>query len=1120
MHRGGNYRETRRRRSALLAFSLMMVTAGMAWAEDWLCKVVSVQGKVEARKAGTREWVEVQMDDMLFAGDTLRTMQRSRAALLLRNGSIARLDENTTLTLVGLEEERTSVLDLIWGGGFFFNRAPSGLKVLTPYVNAGVEGTEFFLGVDEGRSLLSVVEGSVVAANASGTLRIRSGQSALAQAGQAPAFTTTVRPRDAVQWTLYFPPILHHRLEDLGGTEGSREALRKSVELFRKGDLPGAFAAIDDRGTSAEDAELHVYRASLLLAVGRVSESEAALALALGLDPGNSNVHALRAIIAVTRNEKEDGLRLARRAVELDRASSSALIALSYAQQASFDLGGARESLRRAVSVQPADALAWARLAEIELSHGRLGKARDAARQSISLDPELAHGQTILGFALLTEAKTLDAKQAFGRAIRLAPADPMPRLGLGLALIREGSLEEGRREIEIAAILDPERSLIRSYLGKAYFEEKRDRQAAEQLSTAKGLDPLDPTPWYYDALRKQTVNRPVEGLEDLQKSMELNDNRAVYRSRLLLDADSAARSASLARIYIDLGFQWLALAEGWKSITADPSNHSAHRFLADTYFSLPRHEIARVSELLQSQLLQPLNIRPNQPQLAESRFVFPGGGGPRGPSYNEYTTLFERDRLSLLVSGAAGERGTFADEVVFSGILGGFSYSVGQLHSETDGFRLNNNQRSDIYDIFFQANLTARTSAQVEYRRLDSHFGDILVNFDPAFFGRHTREEHSSDTFRFGFHHAFSPESDLIASFFYKSSEDDFFLRPFTTPFPLDTLYDSTGYGVELQHILRLERFSLITGAGHFNTSNDEEFVFFGESFPSRNKTPHTNGYIYSHVRCLPNMTWTLGLSVDDFSGGSLDLDVFQVNPKFGLTWEPFPGTTLRGAAFRTLKRTLLTNQTVEPTQVAGFNQFFDDGEGTDAWRYGIGLDQKLTDRLYGGVEFSWRNLEVPAIDVGPDGIVMVDMGVREKQARAYLYWAPHQWFSIGPEYQFEQFDNPDDFTLNGIREATTNRVALGAGFFHPNGFIARLRPAFVAQHGVFLNKDGGREYADSEFFVVDASIGYRLPGRLGLIEIEARNLFDDGFRFQDTDPQNPRITPGRFILGKWTFSF
>jgi len=54
-------------------------------------------------------------------------------------------------------------------------------------------------------------------------------------------------------------------------------------------------------------------------------------------------------------------------------------------------------------------------------------------------------------------------------------------------------------------ILDPNSSLVHSYLGKAYYEEKRDALAESQLKTAKELDPLDPTAWFYDAIRKQST---------------------------------------------------------------------------------------------------------------------------------------------------------------------------------------------------------------------------------------------------------------------------------------------------------------------------------------------------------------------------------------------------------------------------------------------------------------------------------------------------------------------------------------------------------------------------------------------------------------------------------------
>jgi tetratricopeptide (TPR) repeat protein len=101
----------------------------------------------------------------------------------------------------------------------------------------------------------------------------------------------------------------------------------------------------------------------------------------------------------------------------------------------------------------------------------------------------------------------------------------LPRLGLGLAKIRAGDLVGGRAEIEIAVILDPGNALIRSYMGKAYYEEKRDDLAESQFDISKKLDPLDPTPWFYDAIRKQTINRPIEALDDLQKSIERNNNR-------------------------------------------------------------------------------------------------------------------------------------------------------------------------------------------------------------------------------------------------------------------------------------------------------------------------------------------------------------------------------------------------------------------------------------------------------------------------------------------------------------------------------------------------------------------------------------------------------------------
>ena len=539
-----------------------------ATCEMWVAKIVSVQGTLEVRRVGATQWQSVRLHDTFCPGDTMRVQEQSRAAIVLRNEAILRLDQQTTITFTGVEQERTSLLDLLTGAVYFFSRAPRSLKVITPFVNAAVEGTEFFVKVEREHTAVSVFAGRVAATNQAGSLTLARGQSAVAEAWRAPMSRLIVRPRDAVQWALYYPPILEYHPDDF--PDGSATAwpamLRRSIQFYREGNLPMAFASLAGVPADISDPRFSTYRAGLLLTIGRVDAASGDITRALQLDPRHSHALALQAVIAVVQNNRGEALNLARQAVELDPHAAAARVALSYAQQANFALQAALASLQAAVQLSPDNALAWARLAELWLSVGQLNNAVEAAQHAVGLHPNLARAQTVLGFAYLTRIETQAAQDAFVKAVALDQTDPLARLGLGLATIRQGSLTAGREDIEIAVSLDPDNALIRSYLGKAYFEEKRETLATDQFAMVKRLDPFDPTPWFYDALLKQTLNRPVESLQDLQKSIALNDNRAVYRSRLLLDDDLAARSASLARIYTDLSFQQLALVEGWRSL--------------------------------------------------------------------------------------------------------------------------------------------------------------------------------------------------------------------------------------------------------------------------------------------------------------------------------------------------------------------------------------------------------------------------------------------------------------------------------------------------------------------------------------------------------------------------
>jgi tetratricopeptide (TPR) repeat protein len=1126
---------------ASLAFTLLSWWAAVpARAQDTcappVARIVSIQGSVEVQRAGQPQWVRItRLDTPLCAGDRVQTGVRSRAALVVSPETLVRLDQSSALSIRATPDETVveffqdpaaprEALGTACGAGYFITRFPRSFKVRTPFLNAAVEGTEFLVALSCQATTLAVFEGRVAAdvqTPDAQRLTLRSGETTSAGPGLTPAVQMLVKPIDAVQWTLFYP--------SLGGPETAT-----AVQPC-------------DQSEAAALASCLTARAGQRLHVGRADEAQVDLQRALAAEPGNADALALLAIIDVVRNDKPRALEQAQRAVQSAPGSARAWLALSFAQQSDFQLQEALASIQRAIAIEPDNAALRARAAELLLSVGRVDQAQAQAQEAVRLDPNEARAHVALGFVNLAQIRSGAARGDFQRAIALDQANPMPRLGLGLALIREGKLVEGREQIEIAVALDPANSILRSYVAKAYYEENtkaRDQLAATQYGLAKSLDPKDPTPWFYDAFLKQTQNRPVEALQDLDESIRRNDNRAVYRSRLLLDEDLAARSASQARIYNDLNFQQLALVEGWRSLAVDPTNYSAHRFLADAFLADPRAQVTRLSQLLQSQLWQPLNLQPLQPQLTEPGLFIPQGTGPSRLSYNEYNSLFMRNGLQLYANGIGGSNGTWGDDLVFSGLAGRVSFSLGQFHFQTDGFRDNNDQTRDIGNAFIQIALSADTSVQAEYRTQRSDFGDLRLRFDPDLFFPNDRTESDIDTARVGFRHDFAPSARIIGSFLAQKTHEDkssslsgTLLIPFP-PFPpivanqavaATSTLEQKSYLAELQMVNTWNRVRLVSGLGYFDGSNEGSLTVKATTtlpppFPSPPPSVQTlpidepsrqaNLYSYGSIAWPSTFTWILGLSVNDYD--SVTAGATKWNPKFGVIWTPTPSTALRAAAFRVSKRDLVSDQTIEPTQVAGFNQFFDDSASTQSTRYGIGIDQRFGTRVFGGLEATRRFLDVPFVNrqTGEQR----ELEAEETFNRAYLYWTPMRQLALRAEYQF-------DLRSSELADArvSTRRAPIGASWFLPNGLTLSATATWVNQDAKISDTQSTPPVelsGEADFWVADAQVSYRLPNRHGAISVGVRTLFGQEVRYFDLDPSNPWLYPERFVYVRLELQF
>ncbi len=1090
---------------ATLALALLLLATPAARAatacSDWHAELTTVEGVVDVKRDGDSIWRSAVSGASLCYGDAISVKASGRATLTLPDHTTLRLDENTTITLNGAEPTRGWLIDLLRGVIHVISRDPRSLKFTTPYANAGLEGTEFDIRVNERESQTEVLvlEGKVAMTTAGGNLGVPSGQIAVARAGRPPTAEPLREPIELMRWTGHYPRIVDRSLPDA-----------------------------DEPAPPSANAEFLAKRAAARLETARVDAAAADLEAALKVLPAQPMALALQAIIASARASHETAIRLAMAATTAPNASAEAWLSLSYAQEGVGDLDGSSTSARQAVAIEPDNALALSRMATLALANGDISASIDLATRAARLAPQRAEPVTVLGFAYLSQLHSAGARGAFERAVQLEPSAPLPHLGRGLALIQSGDMITGRQQIELAVALDPTNSLARSYMAKVYEAEKRKKLPGSQLDLAKRFDPLDPTPWLYAALQKLRANRPVEALQDLQTANDKNGNRVPLRSRLPMDSDLATRSAGVARVDAELGFDRLALAGALQAVEDDPSDYVGHRRLADAYSREPRQEIARVSELLRAQLLQPANLTPIPAQLGQPGTYLAAHLGPGLASFNEFGSPVTQNGLRVQMSGSAGGNGTSGTEVGVAGLHDQLSYGFGQYRFESDGFRTNNDRDQRIANAFVQYRPAVDTNLQVELRSARNTQGDLALSFDSSAYDPVGRLNEDSDSLRFGARHNLTTRDTLLASAIYEradanlSAGDMFALFDHTTTSSLDLQLIHAAGAVRLQ-----------TGLAHASRDESAETRLAPPGDPPTVSTAtdnftQTDIYGYVLVDPVSSLTITGGASWDRISQELLTRRA--TNPKLGITWRPTGRTTVRAAAFRSLSGSLTTSRSnpqprLEPVEVAGFSQLLVGGVADHSTIRGLAVDHTLSKRLFAGWEASHRDSGTKIFYPG-ETPEFHDVALRQRTQQAYVYWTPNDRLGFSAKLEHARYSStlpPNGIPLFNYSDLTIERLPIELRYFSPTGLMLGFRTSHIRDHGTFVMRTpvpDTLEPGADRFWLLDAFVGYRLPNRRGLLSLNADNLLNRRFRFQDVDPEDTSLVPERLISFRFTLSF
>ncbi|MBL9137551.1 MAG: FecR domain-containing protein [Verrucomicrobiales bacterium] len=1069
----------------------------------------------------------------LKAGDQLQTMAAASAIVLFPNEASVSLWEHSVLVILR-SPSGSLAPSLLSGEAKVASVGPTEhFPVTTPGAQVTHNKTEFIVRVDDGTTTLRVLDGEAELANELGRQTVRTGEAAVAEPGQAPRLLPVLEARRHVQWWIYYPAVIDPHSALLRSV--SEGEVRESWEAYRRGNLVEALHRWPGfpQVRAPRDASESALLAALWLGVGHVDRARERI---VGLPEDLEEARALRRLIGVVQMDSGP--------VAGEPRGPSEWLARSYELQGEARLDEALAASERALADSTRFGFAAARRSELLFASGRLDEASRAAATALEWAPEHAEAWVTLGFHELSRHRFDDALAHFDRALLLQPRLGDAWLGRGLTHWRRGRSELAMEDLRMAISTESNRSLFRSYLGKAFAELSMDRVAREEFRRARELDPSDPTPWLYEALLDRANNQPLPAWERMRVAEELNDRRAVFRSRHLLDEDRSVRSANFAGIYADLGLERMAETAGAQAIMADPANYSAHAFLADTYQQRRdprqgdlRYETPWLSEYLVANLLAP-----------------PGAGIlSQSVSQNEYSRLLQRDGVGVASETWYRSSGSWSQGASQFGAFGGTEYAADVLYRTDPGPAPNRDFEDLTLSVQMKQQLSAKDSVFLQGIRYEAEGGDTGPSMDGT--ARHPGlrfEETQEPQILLGYHRAWSPTANTLflaarlrAEQSVSNSLTGQYLTPwdpgapgyvqlFTNRVELGRSTDFDAWSLELQHRQSFAAHDWIVGAraqwGEFDVASAyyqpgllRNLPGIGAAYRSRLPAQHLEpefgrytAYAYEQWRVFRWLTLVGGLTFDhlDRPLGLATTPLVEANDTVD-AWSPSVGFlaslstngVLRGAWARSLGGVAFEQSVrLEPVQVAGFihgwrslmpeslpaqsmetfGLAYDHRFPTRTWFSAeIGLDEASSEDRAGVVRVRSRAEEFA-------GWMTEEVEYRRYRARAEVHQGiGDQWvIGIGYAYSNSDWDRdvPDYPGAGNESAARLHQALFSVRWFHPTGFFAEWDARWT--HQDFEGADTGVGVA--EHWAMDVYAGWRGWQRRLEITVGIENLTDE----------------------------
>lgn len=559
---------------SLRAFAAALGLAVTGWAQGAGsdAQIVTIVGEGQFRGEQAPDWRAAAINQWLIAGDYVRTLNGSQMALLLRDQTQLRLNQNSLLQIKALGAEgQPTRLELRQGrswmqvkpqGGPLRTSAPAVLEIQTPNAVAAIVGTEWELVVDEaGVSLLTVFSGEAEFYNPLGRVSVRADEQARVEPGKAPVKILLTHSRERIQWVTAYRP------QPARWVRGPADPVTATVvaadALIAQGGVREAMDVLETaRRRGVADGRVEALLARAQLIAGRADLAETVLAAARG-------GHA-------------DEIEIWLASGDLARYQGDAPLA--------------NDAYRRALAIDANAASAWLGLGVVAAEREHVRDARAYLGEALAREPT--------GAGFLGEAGTLEtfannfsaAGEAFDTALRAQPDDYVALTGRGLLRLKRGDTDGALEDFLKAGVIEPNYARAALYTGVAYYQQGRRRQADELFRRAAELDPRDPLPHLLLSVVATDAVEPGAAVRAAREAAA----RLPYLKSLNQLLNDQKGSANLGTALASFGLEEWARHYAYRAY--NPFWAGSHLFLADRF----NGTFNKNSELFQGFLSDPL----------------------------------------------------------------------------------------------------------------------------------------------------------------------------------------------------------------------------------------------------------------------------------------------------------------------------------------------------------------------------------------------------------------------------------------------------------------------------------------------------------------------------------